>query len=146
MNIIIKIYLSSKYLRKIFDDLSMLCYYTAVTLYFMRKILFSFFALSLLSSTALAAVDGQCSNLDTFYASNPRSSSLANEDLCDAGTEGTVTYSSSSQRWTYKCLGTGGGSSDSCVVDLAENDDPTCRIEVTDRSGVAPFSTSILCS
>jgi hypothetical protein len=33
-----------------------------------------------------APVDGQCSNLDTFYTANPRNSSLADEDLCDEGT------------------------------------------------------------
>lgn len=50
----------------------------------MRKILFSLLTFSLVSGVALAApINGQCSNLDTFYASNPRSSSLADEDLCD---------------------------------------------------------------
>ncbi len=85
MNIIIKNHLSSQYSIKIFDDPVVVWYCTHVTLYFMRKIIFSFLAISILSGTAFAAVDGQCSNLDTFYTANPRSSSLADEDLCDAG-------------------------------------------------------------
>jgi cysteine-rich repeat protein len=112
----------------------------------MRKIIFSLFLIPLFLGTALAAVDGQCSDLDTFYTANPRNSSLSDEDLCDAGNAWTVVYNFNTDRWTYKCLGTGGGTSDSCVVDLAEDNEPTCRVEVTDRSGVAPFSTSILCS
>lgn len=82
-----------------------------------------------------SAVDGQCSNIDTYYTSNPRNSSLANEDLCDAGTAGAVTYSTSRERWTYTCSGRNGGTSDSCIVDLEtqNTDEDDCRIEVTDK-------------
>gem|GEM_PF-3275117 len=147
MNIIIKIYLSSKYTIKIFDDTILVWYRTRVTLYFMRKIIFSFLVISLISGTAFAAaIDGECSNLDTFYTSNPRNSSLSGKDLCDEGAEGTVSYSSSREQWTYKCLGKNGGSSNSCIVDLKEDEKNSCRIEVTDKSGVVPFSTSISCS
>lgn len=94
-------------------------------------------------------VDGQCSNLDTYATSNPRNSSLSWEDLCDEGNPSSVTYSSARERWTYTCYGSNGGDNDSCVVDLEQEEDienDSCRIEVADRSGVVPFSTSILCS
>lgn len=86
------------------------------------------------SQSVSNATDGQCSNIDTYYTSNPRNSSLANEDLCDEGTAGTVTYSTSRERWTYTCSGRNGGDSDSCIVDLeTQNEDEDCRIEVTDK-------------
>jgi hypothetical protein len=94
------------------------------------------------------ATDGQCSNLDTYATSNPRNSSLSGEDLCDVGSTSSVSYSASRERWTYTCNGRNGGNSDSCIVDLEQEDtsESDCRIEVTDKKGVVPFSTSILCS
>lgn len=103
VNIIIKFYLSSQYSIKIFDDYRVVWYRTPVTLYFMRKIIFSFVASSLLLGTAFAAVDGQCSSLETFYAATPKGSSLSGEDLCDSGSTGSVTYNSSREQWTYSC-------------------------------------------
>ncbi len=105
-----------------------------------------FYATAPVSPPVSNAVDGQCSDLETYYTSNPRNSSLSGEDLCDEGTAGTVTYSASRERWSYTCSGRNGGTNDSCIVDLEQDSDPSCRIEVTDKSGVAPFSTSILCS
>lgn len=94
-----------------------------------------------------SAIDWQCSNIDTYYTSNPRNSSLSDEDLCDVGTASSVTYSTARERWTYTCSGRNGGTSDSCIVDLEQqNNDTECSIEVTDRAGMVPFSTSILCS
>lgn len=113
----------------------------------MRKILFSSLAIFILCGTALAApINGECSNLDEYYTSTPRSSSLNNEDLCDEGNPTTVTYNSSLKKWGYKCTSKNGGSSDSCIVDLAQDDKTNCRIVATDKSWVVPFSTSVLCS
>jgi hypothetical protein len=93
------------------------------------------------------AINGQCSNLDTYYTSNPRNSSLSGEDLCDNGTAGSVTYSASRERWTYTCSGKNNGTSDNCIVDLEEESvTSSCRIEVADIRGTVPFSTSVLCS
>ena len=81
-------------------------------------------------------VDGQCSSLATFATSNPRNSSLSGEDLCDAGTASSVTYSASRERWTYTCSGRNGGTNDSCIVDLEVEEDvnDACQIEVTDTT------------
>jgi hypothetical protein len=92
-------------------------------------------------TTTSTPVDGQCSNLDTYATSNPRNSSLSDEDLCDVGSASSVTYSASRERWTYTCSGRNGGDSDSCIVDLEPEETDDCRIEVTDTSGVVPFST-----
>lgn len=130
-------HLSSKYYIKIFDEPIVVWYRTHVTLYFMKKIIFSFLVSSFLFGTAFA---GQCSNLDVFSTSNPRNSSLSGEDLCDIGTASSVTYSASRERWTYTCSG-GSGGVDSCIVDLAQENVGDCDIEVTDKGGVVPFST-----
>jgi len=64
------------------------------------------------------------------------------------GTASSVSYSASNEEWTYTCLGTNGGASDSCTVylDVLESAASDCRIEATDRSGIVPFETSFLCS
>lgn len=55
MNIIIKNYLSSKNAIKIFDDSKLVWYCTHVTLYFMRKIIFSILVSSVFIGTTFAA-------------------------------------------------------------------------------------------
>lgn len=80
MNIIIKIHLSSQYSIKIFDDHLIVWYCTPVTLYFMRKIIFSLLASSTLIGTTFAYTM-QC----------PSSSSC---DQCFGFTLGSVNSSS----------------------------------------------------
>jgi len=94
--------------------------------------------------------DGVCGSVtdDTYVTSDPKSSSLAGETLCSRGSASTVRYNSASEQWSYTCSGTSGGSAANCTVDLGAftSADPACSIEVTDRSGTVPFSTSISCS
>jgi len=55
VNIIIKNYLSSQNAVKIFDDYKLVWYCTRVTLYFMRKIIFSILVSSAFIGTTFAA-------------------------------------------------------------------------------------------
>jgi len=70
----------------------------------------------------------ECSNLRRFTTSNPRSSSLDDEDLCKKGNETSVSYSTSRKEWTYQCRGNDGASV-SCTVSAILESAPTCEAQ-----------------
>jgi len=81
----------------------------------------------------ISVINGQCNpSLTTFSATKPANNSLSDEKLCKNGQATTVTFNSSELKWTYTCIGSGGGSTSSCSVGAKLNAAPlpgTCTLK-----------------